>query len=155
MELILWRHAEAEPGDLDRPDEDRKLTDKGRKQARKMAEWLNRHLPDDCRILSSPAVRTVQTVDALGRKYKTDPALAPDVSAESVLAAAGWPDAGGTVLLVGHQPTLGHVVSLLIAGRRQEWHLRKASICWIANKAEDEGERPYLKAVLGADLAAG
>lgn len=153
MELILWRHAEAEPGSFDKPDEARELTEKGRKQARKMAEWLNRNLPDDCRILSSPAVRTVQTAEALGRKFKTDRALATDVSAESVLRATGWPDAEDTVLVVGHQPTLGHVASLLIAGRQQEWHLRKGSICWIASKADEDGETPYLKAVLGADFA--
>ena len=153
MELILWRHAEAEPGGPDRPDESRKLTDKGRKQARKMGEWLNRHLPDDCLILCSPAVRTVQTVEALGRKYKIDAALRPDVSAESVLRAAGWPDADGTVLVVGHQPTLGDIASLLIAGKQQPWHLRKGSIFWIANKTDEDGETPYIKAALGADLA--
>jgi phosphohistidine phosphatase len=153
MELILWRHAEAEPGSLDKPDESRELTDKGRKQSRKMAEWLNRNLPDDCRILSSPAVRTMQTVEALGRSFETDRALAPDVRAESVLRAAGWPDAGGAVLVVGHQPTLGQVASLLIAGKQQDWILRKGSICWIAGKADDDGEQVFLKAVLGPDLA--
>jgi len=39
MELILWRHAEAEPGE---PDDARALTGKGHKQAWKMAEWLDR-----------------------------------------------------------------------------------------------------------------
>ncbi|OWW22559.1 SixA phosphatase family protein [Noviherbaspirillum denitrificans] len=152
MELILWRHAEAETGGPGTPDAARELTEKGRRQARKMAEWLNRILPDDCRILSSPAMRTVQTVEALGRKFKTDRALATDASAEGILQAAGWPDAEGTVLVVGHQPTLGYVASLLVAGEEQEWHLRKGSICWIASKADDEGDMPYLKAVLGADL---
>lgn len=153
MELILWRHAEAEPGSFDKPDEARELTEKGRKQARKMAEWLNRNLPDDCKVLCSPAVRTVQTVEALGRKFTTDRALAPDVSADSILRAAGWPDGDGTVLVVGHQPTLGHVAALLIAGKQKEWHLRKGSICWIASKADEEGDLTYIKVVLGADLA--
>ena len=153
MELILWRHADAEPGSRDKPDEARELTEKGRKQARKMAEWLNRTLPADCRILSSPAVRTVQTVEALGRKFTTDRALAPDVGADSILRAAGWPDADGTVLVVGHQPTLGNVASLLIAGKQQGWHLRKGSICWIANKADEEDDAPFIKAILAADLA--
>ncbi len=36
MELILWRHAEAEPGE---PDLGRRLSAKGEKQARRMAEW--------------------------------------------------------------------------------------------------------------------
>jgi phosphohistidine phosphatase len=153
MELILWRHAEAEPGGPDKPDEARALTEKGRKQAQKMGEWLNRNLPDDCRILCSPATRTVQTVEALGRKFKTSLAVGTDANAEDVLGAAEWPDSAAPVLVVGHQPTLGHVVSLLIAGTEQEWHLRKGSICWIASKGDGETQMPYLKVVLGADLA--
>ena len=58
MELILWRHAEAEMGE---PDEGRALTAKGHKQAWKMAEWLDHNLPNSCKILVSPATRTVQT----------------------------------------------------------------------------------------------
>ena len=153
MELILWRHAEAEPGDPDQAAEARELTEKGRKQARKMGEWLDRNLPDDCRVLSSPAARTVQTVEALGRKFKTSRALAPDASANDILGAAGWPDGDAPVLVVGHQPTLGHVASLIIAGKEQEWHLRKGSICWIASKDDGDVQMPYLRVVLGADLA--
>lgn len=153
MELILWRHAEAEPGGPDKPDEARELTEKGRKQARKMGEWLNRNLPGDCRILCSPAVRTVQTAEALGRKFKTNRALAPDASAEDILGAVDWPDSATPVLVVGHQPTLGHVASLLIAGTEQEWHLRKGSICWIATRGDGDADIPYLRVVLGADLA--
>ena len=153
MELILWRHAEAEAGGPDMPDEARELTEKGRKQARKMGEWLDRNLPDDCRILSSPAVRTFQTVEALGRKFKTSRALAPDAGAGDILDAAGWPDSDTPVLVVGHQPTLGRVASLIIAGQEQEWHLRKGSICWIASKDDGDAQIPYLRVVLGADLA--
>ena len=151
MELILWRHAEAEDGSPGQPDETRTLTSKGRKQAQKMAGWLARTLPEDCRILCSPAVRTQQTVEALGRKFKTEPALAPDTSPEDILKVVGWPDNPTPVLVVGHQPTLGHVASRLIAGEQQDWQLRKGSICWIAIK--DDGEPAFLKAVIGADLA--
>ena len=59
MDLILWRHADAEPGE---PDLDRPLTAKGVRQAERMAAWLDGHLPDGCRILVSrrtrPADRT-------------------------------------------------------------------------------------------------
>ncbi|RJF98900.1 SixA phosphatase family protein [Noviherbaspirillum saxi] len=153
MDLILWRHAEAEPQDVDKPDAARILTSKGRKQAAKMGEWLERHLPSECRILASPAARTVQTVEALGRKYKTHVSLATDTTAEAILEAARWPLSREPVLIVGHQPTLGRVASLLIAGIEQDWIMRKGSIIWIAQKAADEAEANYLKVVLGADLA--
>ena len=51
-------------------DLSRRLTAKGRKQASKMAVWLNTQLPDGCRILVSPSARTIETVKALDRKYK-------------------------------------------------------------------------------------
>jgi phosphohistidine phosphatase len=62
MELILWRHAEAEIGE---PDLGRKLTPRGEKQARRVAEWLHAQLPDSARILVSPATRAQQTAKAL------------------------------------------------------------------------------------------
>ena len=58
MDLILWRHAEAEPGV---PDLERALTVKGQKQARRMGEWLASQLSENCRILVSPALRTLRT----------------------------------------------------------------------------------------------
>ena len=81
MDLILWRHAEAE--DLDETDEgggddlSRRLTPRGEKQAARMAAWLDRQLPEGTRIWSSPAVRTEQTVLALGRRYRVRPELGP------------------------------------------------------------------------------
>jgi phosphohistidine phosphatase len=153
MDLILWRHAEAEPRAPGLADEARALTARGRKQAARMGEWLDRQLPASCRVLSSPAVRTVQTVEALGRKFKTHFSLAPDASAGSVLEAAQWPDGGGAVLVVGHQPTLGQVASLLIAGQEQDWILRKGGVLWIAQKDIGEGMAAYIKAALVADMA--
>ena len=38
MDLILWRHCEAEPGE---PDLGRRLTSKGLKQGERMAQWLD------------------------------------------------------------------------------------------------------------------
>ena len=68
MDLILWRHAEAEDGTA---DAGRKLTDKGLKQAQQMAAWLAPRLPQNTRILVSPATRTQQTAAALDREFET------------------------------------------------------------------------------------
>jgi phosphohistidine phosphatase len=111
MDLILWRHADAEPGE---PDLERPLTAKGVRQAERMAAWLDGRLPDGCRILVSPAERAQQTARALGRKYKTVPELGPGATAAAVLAAAGWPDAREPRLIVAHQPTRGATAALLL-----------------------------------------
>ena len=156
MEIILWRHAEAEPG---APDAARVLTAKGHKQARKMAEWLDTTLPQSCRILVSPTARTLQTAEALGRKFKIHDDLSPDATAQCVLAAAHWPDSREPVLVVGHQPTLGILASLLITGRQQDWTIRKGNVWWIVQRDHDEddddhSERPdtYLRAVMTPEL---
>ena len=62
MDLLLWRHAEAEDGE---DDMKRRLTERGHKQARAMAAWIRKHQPKDLRIIVSPAVRTQQTAEAL------------------------------------------------------------------------------------------
>lgn len=153
MELILWRHAEAEAGVPGKPDELRALTEKGRKQAEKMGSWLDRHLPEGCRILASPALRTVETAEALRRKFKTHPGLAPDLPPERILDAARWPDGENPVLVVGHQPALGQVAALLVGGVQQNWTLRKAAVCWIAQKTVGDAAEAHIKALLGPDLA--
>ena len=149
MELILWRHAEAEPGEA---DEARALTAKGHKQAKKMGAWLDRHLPNGCKVLVSPAARTVQTAEALGRKFKIHPGLAPGATAAAILTIANWPDAREPVLIIGHQPTLGYVASLLITGAEQEWSIRKAGVWWIVQKERGDDSTTSLKVVMSPEI---
>ena len=85
MDLMLWRHAEAEPGE---PDLGRRLTAKGVKQAERMGAWLDRHLPDTARILVSPADRAQQTALALKRKFRPWTRSDRARSVAAVLAAA-------------------------------------------------------------------
>ena len=70
MDLILWRHAEAFPIEEGQNDSDRVLTPRGERQALRMAHWLERQLPENAKVMCSPAKRTEQTVQPLGRKYK-------------------------------------------------------------------------------------
>jgi len=149
MDLILWRHADAEAG---AQDLDRRLTAKGIKQAERVAAWLDKQLPDSCRILVSPAERAQQTVVPLKRKYKVVPELGPGAAAEAVLAAAGWPDAGEPVLIVGHQPTLGEVAALLVSGEATQWSIRKGGLWWLSNRVRDGDASVLVKVVIGPDF---
>jgi phosphohistidine phosphatase len=149
MDLILWRHCEADAGE---PDLGRRLTSKGVKQAERMAEWLERHLPDTCRILVSPADRAQQTAGALPRKFRTVPELGPGATVAAVLAAANWPDSREPVLIVGHQPTLGMVASFLLSGEEAYWSVRKGAVWWLSNRVREDGAAVVLKTVLGPDF---
>ena len=149
MELILWRHAEAEDG-LD--DLGRKLTPKGHKQAAKMAEWLNDRLPGDCRVVASPAMRAQQTAQALNRNIETDPALAPGASVQGILKSAGWPGAENEwVLVAGHQPDLG-AVSAYLLGADDSFAMKKGGVWWFSSRGRPLGNEVVLRAVITPDL---
>jgi phosphohistidine phosphatase len=145
VDLILWRHAEAEDG-LD--DHERKLTVKGRKQAVKMAKWLGERLPRNALVLASPARRTQETAAALGQTFETSAAVGLSASTESILQAAGWPRAARAVVVVGHQPTLGATAARLLGAGDAQWALRKGAIVWLTRK----GAATVLRAALSPDL---
>lgn len=151
MDLILWRHAEAVPDRIDMPDLDRPLTSKGERQAARMADWLNHRMAHSTRILVSPALRCQQTAQALGRSFKTVEAVRPDVSAEAVIAAARWPEASEPVLVVGHQPTLGHTAALLLSGQAQPWAIKKGAVWWLRSRDRENGAQVLLHLVMGPD----
>lgn len=135
MDLILWRHADAENGI---PDEARRLTAKGRRQARKMADWLASRLPEGYRVIASPALRARETAAALKESPIIDKAVSTAATPQDVLRAAGWPDGTGTVIIVGHQPTLGAAAALVLTGEAVAWRLKKGAIWWLA--CEGEGD---------------
>src|SRR5688572_23655363 len=150
MDLILWRHAEAEEG---KPDLQRELTAKGRKQAQRVAEWLQQRLPDGYTLVASPAARARQTAEALGRKFRIEPAIAPGASSAKLLQAAQWPDHKGLVILVGHQPDLGRVAAHLVAGAPAgSWSLKKGGLWWLSNRMRDEEDQVVVRAVVSPDL---
>ncbi|SFW33222.1 histidine phosphatase family protein [Nitrosovibrio sp. Nv17] len=150
MELILWRHAEAEEGV---PDITRRLTDRGLKQARAMAGWLNPRLPKNVHIIVSPATRTQQTAAALGCDFETVKALAPGASADAVLDAAGWPNAEEAVVVVGHQPTLGEVISLVMSGEESRGcSVRKGAVWWLSSRKREGAASVVLRASIAPDM---
>lgn len=149
MELILWRHAEAEDG---LPDSARELTGKGLKQAQAMATWLEPRLPENMRIIVSPARRTQQTASALGDDFETVKEIGTSASAKDILAAAGWPTAKGAVVVVGHQPTLGEVAALLLSGELAGWNIKKGAVWWFSRKEKAGVEETVLRAVVSPDM---
>jgi phosphohistidine phosphatase len=150
MELILWRHAQAQEPEEALDDMARQLTSKGRKQARRMAQWLDQTLPASCKILVSPAKRAVQTAAALNRRYRLCDEIAPSASSEDLLQAAGWPDSRCPVLLIGHQPALGQVAARLLTGQAGQLAIRKGCVWWIDSR--DAGASNVLRAVVCPDL---
>jgi len=150
MDLLLWRHAEAEEGF---PDLQRRLTSRGEKQARQMARWLHEHMPKNLRILVSPAARTQQTAAALDLPFETYKQLGPEASVTDLISVSGWPDASGATLIVGHQPALGQMASLLLSGQEADWTIKKGALWWFTNRVRLGETQTVLRAVIPADFS--
>lgn len=151
MELVLWRHADAEVGPSDLK---RELTDKGRRQASRVAKWLRPRLEGDWEILVSPAVRAKQTADALDVDYDVRLTLGPLETEDALIREVGWPAGERNVIVVGHQPTLGRVAARFLSGHRGDLTMKKGSIWWFSSKIDDEvgqGET-LLRAVIAPDF---
>ena len=148
MELILWRHAEAEEGV---PDNARALTAKGEKQAVKIATFLRTILPQDARVLASPAKRARQTAQAFTDNFTTEPNVGPGALPETILKAAGWPDGEGSVLIVGHQPTLGQTAALLMTGHPDCWSIKKGAVWWLSRRTRESDCQTSLRLVIAPE----
>jgi len=157
MDLILWRHAEAENAVEGGDDLSRSLTKKGERQAMRMASWLDRHLPEGTRVLVSPSRRTQQTVMALGRKFKLRDELVPETSVEDVMSLLKWhPETGpqlkGPVLVVGHQPYLGQLVARLFGMQEDVCPVRKGGVWWLRTRVRDGQSQTVLLTVACPEL---
>lgn len=151
MELILWRHAEAEDGGA-AGDSARNLTRKGNKQAERMAAWLAPRIGKEWRILVSPAKRTLQTVEPLDREFEVSDAIGTGTSSAALIRATGWPDAKKNVLVVGHQPTLGEVAAELLGVEEGGLSVRKGSVWWLVSRDRDGTPETLLKSVMEPEL---
>ena len=137
MQLILWRHAEAEDeaaSDLERP-----LTERGIKQAARMSAWLHAQCGelDGWRVIVSPALRTRQTATALSCKFEVVDSIVTDVPPDNIFAAAGWPNAPKNVIVVGHQPTLGMVCARLLNDADGYVAVKKGAMWWFETRQRD------------------
>lgn len=109
--LIVLRHAKAVAG-FGTADIDRVLNDRGRRDAAAAGEWLraNGLVPD--RVLCSPAARTRETLDLLAVDAPADhePVIYANDPDELLGLVAEAPDDAGTLLLVGHNPSVHQFV---------------------------------------------
>lgn len=149
MDLILWRHAEAEDSF---PDMSRQLTKKGIGQASRMASWLKSKLPENTLVIASPALRTQQTASALTTNFMTNLEIGPGASFSDILTAANWPYSQRPVLIIGHQPTLGEVANHLIPAIPPGLSVKKGSVWWIKCKKDCDEIESILHTVIYPEM---
>ncbi len=144
-QIILWRHADAAPADIEHGEDDmqRNLTKKGVGQAKKMATWLTQQLSGQLSepsiLVSSPAERAIQTAEALKQKIIEAHALRPSANLQEVLKFLTDLETknkdqiklGNSLIIVGHQPWLGQLVTHLTGFSGAEISIKKGAIWWL------------------------
>lgn len=122
MRLLLMRHADAGHPDRDRwpDDRDRPLTDRGRREHRRVVASLHGGGVILDRLLSSPLRRAVETADIVAAVYSRPDsaeiveALGEGATVAGLVAHLARLPADQVVLCVGHEPTLSSLARLLV-----------------------------------------
>ncbi|MEX2553568.1 MAG: histidine phosphatase family protein [Actinomycetota bacterium] len=117
--LYLLRHAKSDWGEPATPDIDRPLAPRGRKAARSMGRHLKKSSIRPELILCSPARRTRQTLDLIGRAFEIMPTVRLEpwlyaASLNSLMVNIGElaPETA-SVMLIGHNPGLEELAATL------------------------------------------
>jgi phosphohistidine phosphatase len=152
MQLIVVRHAIAEDRDefakTGKDDSERPLTRAGRSKMKGAVKGLVHLAPDIDTLGTSPFVRAMQTAKLVaagydGVKPKPVEALQPDGKREDVLAWLQEQGSAETVAIVGHEPSLGLLISWLVALPLNHFvELKKGGAClieWPDRPAEGNG----------------
>ena len=138
MNCIFVRHGIAvEPHEWEGTEENRPLTEKGKRRVRQAAEGLATLDCTPTRLFTSPFVRAydtarlLQTVSCPTLKIETRDELAAGTKPERLVAFLRTLPPDAVVICVGHEPQLGEVVSLLLCGKAfPNFPLKKAgAVC--------------------------
>lgn len=134
MLLYLMRHGIAEDPSILGSDADRQLTQRGTLRTAMVAKGLEKIGVEFDRIISSPYVRARQTAEIVGRitrfedEIMLDARLVPHGRFSDVSDLILENDDAGSLLFVGHEPSMSGIISGLCAGGNLMIEVKKASV---------------------------
>jgi phosphohistidine phosphatase len=143
MDLLIVRHGVAEDkeafAETGKGDDERPLTDKGRKKMKRAARGLHTLVPEIGLLVTSPLVRARETAEIIAAAYELD----GDVDREDVLrpgssfdAFAEWlrqQNDGSPLCVVGHEPHLSGLATWLMSGAKEsQLELGKGGACLLS-----------------------
>src|ERR671922_2274885 len=141
MQFYFLRHGEADWPGWNKPDDERPLTDFGKKEMRQVAKFLDRLKVRPDLIVTSPLPRASQTAKIAAEQLKTkvrqDEALEPGFGM-SELRTVLKRHSSKTLMLVGHEPDFTSVISALTGASLK---LSKAGVALIDFDPETEKGR--------------
>ena len=144
MKLFFLRHGKADWPGWNKPDDERPLTNEGKKEVATVAKFLAR-LEIAPVILTSPLPRASQTADIAGqhlnRKVQIEPSLQPGFGLRQ-LRKILKDFSGKSLMLVGHEPDFSHTIFQLTGGNAK---MSKAGVALIEFDPESlQGELRWL-----------
>ncbi|MEM2123965.1 MAG: phosphohistidine phosphatase SixA [Methanolinea sp.] len=163
MDLYIVRHGKAgkRVGDPS-ADSGRTLTKGGRKEVRAVAKWLSATAPPPDWIATSPLPRARETAEIVAGKWGIPgeveewDELFPGHEPSAVLSRVSRMPAGSTGAIVGHEPQLSGILSLLACGN---WTLRvalaKGGVARVAGIDPDGGTSGTLEWLVSPSLLCG
>ena len=146
MDVFVLRHAIAEDAGPGQPDSERRLTDLGRESLRLVVQKAMRAGMAPAIVLTSPYVRARQTAEILLEELDDRCELVTTANLTPYAAVADlWQELReysrlSPLIVVGHNPQLSELVSVLIGSPRYAVEMKKAAIACV--KDAGNGPRP-------------
>ena len=141
MQLYFLRHGEADWPGWTKPDDERPLTDFGKKEVRQLGKFLNRLKVKPNLVVTSPLPRALQTAEIAAEELKTklrqDEALEPGFGITGLRTVLKR-HRSRTLMLVGHEPDFSSVISALTGASLK---LSKAGVALVDFDPETEKGR--------------
>lgn len=150
MILYIMRHAEAVEGSEALPEEWRYLTEKGRSAAEQMSSAIAVSGPKPRLILSSPLLRAVQTAEIQAAKacrkkvVIASGLLSPGADMDELIAYLKKQNNAKRVMVVGHEPQLGTLVTELLGRADGGIALKKGACVALKLSPGRKPERSFL-----------
>ena len=119
MDVYFLRHGEADWPDWDKPDDERPLTKRGKKEMHEVGKFLKRIKADPDLIVTSPLPRAWQTAaiaaEHLKTKYRKDKLPEPGFGRQELeRVLKKYPTE--SLMVVGHEPDFSHTIEQLTGG---------------------------------------
>jgi phosphohistidine phosphatase len=142
MDLLIVRHGVAEDKEVfaetGKSDDERPLTDKGRKKMKRAARGLSTIVPEIGLLVTSPLTRARETADVIASAYEMDvgeveDVLKPESSFDAFLEWLRSRTEDSTVCIVGHEPLLSGLATWLMSGAKEtQLELGKGGACLLS-----------------------
>ncbi len=134
MQLFFLRHGIAEDRRSGGSDDQRALTDEGRKQLALVGRAMQRLAIRPMTLYTSPLLRTKQTAEIVGSitggQLTLTPELAPGCTFDQIQPLLRQAT-GDQMLLVGHAPDMGSMAATLIGAGSRAIRVPKAGLVCI------------------------